>query len=58
MIPPPRHYLLRYKRRKSVRRKASLTLCQGVVDAETAQDLIDIAGVEKPVSPHHHLERL
>lgn len=37
---------------------ASLTLCQGVINAEAAQDLINIAGVEESVSFHHHLKGL
>lgn len=35
-----------------------LTLSKGVIDAKTAQDLIDIAGVEESISSHHHLESL
>lgn len=36
----------------------SLTLRKGVVDAEAAQDLVDVAGVEESISSHHHLEGL
>lgn len=36
----------------------SLTLSKGVIDAEAAQDLFDIAGVEESVSSYHHLEGL
>lgn len=36
----------------------SLTLGHGVVDAEAAQDLINVAGVEESVPSHHHLEGL
>lgn len=36
----------------------SLTLSHGIVDAEAAQDLINVAGVEESVPSHHHLEGL
>lgn len=39
-------------------RDDSLTLSHGLIDAEAAQDLIDIASVEESVSSHHHLEGL
>lgn len=39
-------------------RNVSLTLGQSVVDTETAHNFVDVAGVEKSVSPHHHLESL
>lgn len=38
--------------------RVSLTLGDGVVDAEAAQDLVDVAGVEESVTFHHHLEGL
>lgn len=37
---------------------APLTDGNGVVDFEAAEHLVDVSGVEKPVSSHHHLERL
>ena len=35
-----------------------LTFGQGVIDAETAQDLLHVAGVQEAISFHHDLEGL
>lgn len=35
-----------------------LTDCYGVVDFEAAEHLVDVSGMEKTVSSHHHLEGL
>lgn len=35
-----------------------LTDCNGIVDFEAAEHLVDVPGMEKTVSSHHHLERL
>lgn len=35
-----------------------LTNCDGVVDFEAAEHLVDVPGMEEPVPLHHHLERL
>lgn len=37
---------------------ASLTLRQGVIDAEAAQYFINIAGLEESISSDHYLKRL
>ncbi len=52
------HRLWRIQERERVFSGGSLTLSKGVVDAEAAQNLIDIAGVEESISSHHHLEGL
>lgn len=47
---------MRERNARNERRNVSLTLGQSVVDAETAQNFIYVARMEKSVSPHHHLE--
>ena len=37
---------------------ARLTDCDGIIDFEAAEHLVDVSGVKKPVSSHHHLEGL
>lgn len=44
----------------TLRKKPSvgvLTDCNGIVDFEAAEHLVDVPGMEKTVSSHHHLER-
>lgn len=35
-----------------------LTQCNCVIDSEAAQNLIDVSGMQKSISPHNHLERI
>ncbi len=36
----------------------SLTQCSCVIHSEAAQNLIDVSGMQKSISPHNHLERI